>query len=187
MDLSKVKTPMVYFVVGVLVTAPVFYALGYSIAEAGMKRSVESLQTKYDLAKKALEAEIAKNRDLESRVVHLETTVRNLSRILDTVYDAVRDVKVSGQYDGIDVEAQALYIVGSRFCIEITMKNTTDLQKTFTLGISGQGVEGDQRETTLYAGERRKVDVCGTLKDIAAEAIIVMDGNPVVRTVLVAE
>ncbi len=187
MEVSKFRQPLAYFVAGLLIAAPVFYALGYSIAESSAANRIKAMETKYGLAKKALEVQINKNQELESRIAYLEATVRNLTKILNTVYDSIKDVHVSAEYDGIRVEAQALYIVSGRFCIDVMMENTTNVQKTFTIQIVGKGVSGDAKKTTLYSGESRKVQVCGNLQDIASDATITIDGNAILRVVLVAE
>ena len=185
-EASKFRQPIAYVVIGLLIAAPVFYALGYSVAESNAADRINAVETKYELTKKALEVQISKNQELESRVAYLEATVRNLTKILDTVYDSIKDVHVSGEYDGIKIEAQALYIVSGRFCIDVTMDNTTEVQKTFTVQMVGEGVSGESKKTTLYANESRKVQICGNLRDIASNASIVIDGNAILQTVLVA-
>lgn len=186
---SKAKNnAVIYIVIGLLIAAPVFYALGYTVAKSAAKSAIERLQTKYELTNKALEVEVAKSKELESRIVYLETTVRNLTKILDTVYASVKEIKTEGNYDTITVTVQALYIVPrANFCISIDMKNNSDLQKTLEVQMVGNSVLGQKREITLYPNEKRKVDVCGTLQDIAANANISINGTAVASTVVVVE
>ena len=187
MEVSKLKSPWTYVAIGILVAAPIFYALGYSIAQSGAQHTLQQLQARYELANKALNAEAARNRELEARNIYLETTIKKLTKILDTVYGSVKGVRVQGKEGNVEVDAQALYLVNPDFCIDVRLKNDSPLQQTFSIGVSGSGVNGTSEKTTLYGGEERDMQVCGSLTDIAASAAVTIDGKPVVRTVLVAE
>ena len=188
MDRSKVKDVVTYVAVGIIVAAPLFYALGYTVAEHALQNAVSNAQMKYELAKKALETETRRVRELESEVMYLETTVKKLTEVLNTVYSSVSRVKKEGEYNGITVAAQSLYIVPKAdFCIEVEMANGTDLQKTVEVWLAGEGVSEKKRKVTLYPRERRTVQVCGRVRNIAANASIMLNGERVLTTVVVLE
>ena len=188
MELSRIKDVIIYAMVGAIVAAPVFYTLGHVMAEYSLEDAVSSAQMKYELAKNALEVEAEKTRELEGKIMYLEASVNNISKILDTVYSGVIDVKKEGNYDDIAFTAQALYIVPKAdFCIDVDMNNTSDWQKTFEIWLSGEGTIEKRKKITLYPQEMRTVQVCGRLKNIAADTEVVADGTHILTTVVVVE
>ena len=185
---QKIKDAIVYAMVGVVVAAPIFYALGHTMAEHSLEGAVSSAQMKYELAKNALEMEVEKARELEGRIMQLETSVENLTKILETVYSSVSTVKKEGNYNDVVFTARALYVVPKAdFCIDVDMNNTSERQKTLEIWLSGEGILEEREKITLYPRERRTVQVCGRLKNLAANAGLVADGTDVLTTLVVVE
>ncbi|NPA76264.1 MAG: hypothetical protein GXN93_00735 [Candidatus Diapherotrites archaeon] len=175
------------FAVGVILSAPVFYILGSSMQSTNCTSKLQDIQEKYSMTSKALQAQISQNSELYARLQYLESSVKTLSKALETVSSQLSKVENSGTANGINVTTSAVHIVKPNFCINLTLKNTTNRQKIVLINIQGNGVSGNPQKISVYANGEKTVSVCGTLSEAAATAKITVDGEPATTTTLIMD
>ncbi len=178
---------LVFLAAGILISAPIFYAIGYSMGNSSCAARTAKLQEQYHLVSEALQAQLQQNQSLQSRVLYLEDSLKTMSRVLETVYSSVQQVRVSKDLNTITISAQMLYAVPTDFCIPVWVKNKTDRQITLKIGLTGKGVAETARETSIYPDENREIQLCSTITDIVSEAKVVVNGKPVLPVVLISK
>ncbi len=181
----KNRNLWVAFALGILISAPLFYMIGISVQKSACAARISDLQEKYQLTSRALNTQISQNAKIMARLQYLESSVRSMSKALQTISSQLSEIKTSGSADGIAVSAQAVNIVSPQFCISVDLKNETNRQKILRLGITGSNIVGVTETVSLYAGGEKTVDVCGQLNEVAASAQITVDGVPTVKTILI--
>ncbi len=175
------------FAVGILLAAPVFYILGSSVQSSNCQKRLADLQEKYNLTSKALETQIAQNGEMAARLQYLESSVKTLSKALETISTQLSKVQNSGSADGIYVTTAAVHLVKPDFCIDVSLKNEDARQKIITINIRGTGITGNPQKVGVYAKGEKVVSVCGTLNEAAATGTITINGTPATTTVLVMD
>ncbi len=181
----KNRNLWVALALGILISAPLFYMIGVSVQKSACAAKISDLQEKYQLTSRALNTQISQNAKIMARLQYLESSVRSMSKALQTISSQLSEIKTSGSADGIVVSAQAVNIVSPQFCISVDLKNETNRQKILRLGITGSNIVGETETVSLYAGGEKTVDVCGQLNEVAASAQITIDGVPAVKTILI--
>ncbi len=175
------------FAMGILISAPVFYILGSSVQNGRCTQQIADLQEKYNLTSKALETQIAQNSEMAARLQYLESSVKALSKALETISTQLSKVQNSGRAEGIHVTTSAVHLVQPNFCIDVDLKNEENKQKIVTINISGTGIAGNPQKVVVYANGEKVINVCGTLNEAAATGTITINGTPATTTVLVMD
>ncbi|GEM_PF-5252609 len=178
---------LAFLAAGILISAPIFYIIGYSMANAGCTEKTAKLQEQYRLVSEALQAQLQRNQSLQSRVLYLEDSLKTMGRVLETVYSSVQQVRVTKDLNTIVVSAQMLYAVPTDFCIPIWVRNKTNRQISLRIELTGKGVASTVRETSIYPDENREIQLCSTITDIVSEAKVVINGKPVLPVVLISK
>lgn len=185
----KLPATILFFIAGILVGGGIMYHLGYMHGAEGAAFEIRQCRERLELVSNALERAVNEKTQMEEKVLRLHTQMNDLKNMLLEVLDSLSRRFATGEADDVEVTVPAIVTTrGREFCVEVRVKNNSELQKILNIKLSGMGVISEQSAQSVGPKTSITLPVCGEVERSVAKVSVSVNGEDVVSFyVLVTE